>query len=93
MKQGVRSLNKRIGNAKMNQLIQHLDDENYTSFAETALTYYDGLYEKHIKNFTGSGNGVGKRNSQMIDVIVDKNCEDVDGVVVGQQILDVLANI
>ena len=90
MEKGVRSLQKKIGNVKMNLLIQDLYAENYSSFAETALSYYDGLYAKHIKNAEGSGNGAGTRSSQMIDVIVDEQCVDVNGIVVGQQIIDVI---
>lgn len=90
MSEGARTLKKRIGKLKLDSLLTNLDDRNYEAFAETALSHYDSLYDNHIQNATGSGNGAGVRAATAIDVVVDSSAIDVDGKEVGLQILEAI---
>ena len=53
--------------------------------------YYDKLYDKHVKNSTGSGSGTGVRNGEFIDVVVDESCTEFDPVDTARMCLDALA--
>jgi hypothetical protein len=90
MIQGATSLKKRIGGEKLQRLIEQLHAGQYSEFASTALSYYDGLYDKHIKHWNSSGSQSGARAANAIDIFVDANATDVDGVVVGRQVLEML---
>jgi tRNA 2-selenouridine synthase len=87
-----KTLEKKLGKEKVNTLIKDLHQEDYAQFAKTALEYYDKLYDRHIQNSEGSGNGAGIRGATTLDVIVNEQCDDVDGVEVGRQVLNVLKN-
>ena len=93
MEKGVLSLKKRLGGDRTQQLIAHLNQGEYSAFAATALLHYDGLYDKHIQNEEGSGSGAGTRKVNTIDVVVDPEAVELDGVAVGRQILEAIAGI
>jgi len=93
MSDGARSLEKLIGNKMLESLLLCLDNGEYSKFAETALTYYDGLYHKHLKNAEGRGGGAGVRAATAIDVVVNPTAIDVDGEGVGRQVLEALIPI
>mmetsp|Transcript_17623 Transcript_17623/g.26896 ORF Transcript_17623/g.26896 Transcript_17623/m.26896 type:complete len:369 (-) Transcript_17623:32-1138(-) len=91
MSEGARSLTKRIGDLKLKSLLRDLENGDYAAFAATALSYYDGLYDNHIQNAGGCGNGVGVRSATAVDIIVDPSATDVDGEKVGRQVLEAVA--
>ena len=93
MAEGAKSLEKRIGNERLKSLLEELYSGQYAKFATTALSYYDGLYDKHIKNWNSSGSAAGSRATNAVDVVVDPKATDVDGVVVGKQVLGVLEGL
>jgi tRNA 2-selenouridine synthase len=92
MIEATRTLEKRIGQVKMNSMITMLQDGDYAEFANSALEYYDGLYAKHIANEHGSANmnGNGERAASIATVTV-ANMERFDAEVVARQVLATLA--
>ena len=86
-----RTLEKRIGQVKMNSMITMLQDGDYAEFANAALDYYDGLYAKHIANEHGSANmkGNGERAASIATVDV-ANMERFDAEAVARQVVTTL---
>ena len=91
MIEATRTLEKRIGQARMNVMIAMLRGGRYAEFASAALGYYDDLYEKHIANEHGSANmkGSGERAATISTVTVD-NMERFDAEAVARQVLTTL---
>jgi len=87
MIQATRTLEKRIGKARMDTMIDLLRDGHAAEFASAALEYYDDLYEKHIKNEHGSANmkGDGERSATISTVTVD-HMEQFDAIAVARQV-------
>lgn len=85
-----KTLDKKIDKKNIDILINDLHTENYSHFAKIALQYYDELYDNHIKNEEGSGSGVGVRNAITLDLVLNEQCDDVNGIQVGQQVLKLL---
>lgn len=48
MKNSCIRLRKRLGDERLTNILQALEDSNYALVAQTLLLYYDRLYEKHI---------------------------------------------
>jgi len=93
MIEATRTLEKRIGQVKMNSMITMLQDGRYAEFAIAALEYYDGLYAKHIANEHGSANmkGNGERAASIATVTV-ANMERFDAEIVARQVLTTLTS-
>jgi len=91
MIEATRTLEKRIGKVKMNSMIAMLQGGCYAEFANAALDYYDGLYDKHIANEHGSANmkGNGERVASISTVTV-ANMERFDAETVARQVLTTL---
>jgi len=88
MIKSTQSLEKRIGQVRMNSMINMLRGGHYADFANAALDYYDDLYDKHISNEHGSANmkGTGDRAATISTVTVD-NMERFDAEAVARQIM------
>ena len=91
MEHAVKSLEKRIGKEKCDAMLSLLKDEDYATFANEALQYYDKLYDKHFKNAEGTGGGGGERAGISVDVEVPEGDGRLDPVAVGRSLLDALA--
>lgn len=88
MIEATRKLEKRIGQVRMNKMIDMLRDGCYAEFARAALDYYDDLYDQHIANEHGSANmrGNGERAGGISTVTVE-NMEQFDAEAVARQVL------
>jgi len=88
MIKSTQSLQKRIGQVRMNAMIAMLRGGHYAEFAHAALEYYDDLYDKHISNEHGSANmkGNGDRAATISTVTID-NMEHFDAEAVARQVL------
>ena len=86
MEHAVGTLQKRLGGAECAQMMALLKAEDYATFAERALQYYDKLYDKHLKNADGTGGDEGsERPGVCVDIKVDDDCTELDAVEVAQQ--------
>jgi tRNA 2-selenouridine synthase len=92
MIEATRTLEKRIGQVRMNAMIHMLQGGHSAEFASAALEYYDDLYDKHIANEHGSANmkGTGERAAKISTVTVD-NMKQFDAEAVARQVLASLA--
>ena len=54
-------IEKRLGADRLQQCRDALEKRDFASVADTLLSYYDKLYDKHIKNKGGTGSGSGSR--------------------------------
>mmetsp|Transcript_7672 Transcript_7672/g.17375 ORF Transcript_7672/g.17375 Transcript_7672/m.17375 type:complete len:573 (-) Transcript_7672:101-1819(-) len=88
MIEATRTLEKRIGQVRMNTMINMLRGGHSAEFASAALEYYDDLYDKHIANEHGSANmkGNGERAATISTVTVE-NMEKFDAEAVSRQVL------
>jgi energy-coupling factor transporter ATP-binding protein EcfA2 len=93
MADAARSLEKRVGPQRTRRLLECLEGSDFAEFARTALTYYDGLYDKHIRSAEGSGRGAGVRAAAAVDVRVEEGGADgaLDAGEVARQVLAAVA--
>ena len=94
MIKATRKLEKRIGQVRMNKMIDLLRDGCYAEFARAALDYYDDLYDQHIANEHGSANmrGKGERAGGISTVTVE-DMEHFDAEAVARQVLTSLKKL
>ena len=71
MRQSVHRLAKRLGKERCEHALELLDKEQFESFAELFLDYYDKLYEKHISVDSNGGPCSSRHHSAIIDVSID----------------------
>jgi len=88
MIEAIKSLERRVGQKRMNTMLEMLQNGRSEDFAREALEYYDGLYDKHIANEDGSADmkGNGSRAATISTISVD-NMEKFDAVAVAQQVI------
>ena len=68
MESSVGRLAKRLGGVRVKELHETLRVGDYTNVARLLLEYYDGLYDKHLRNAGGTGSGSGSRCGILVDV-------------------------
>jgi len=76
----IRGMEKRLGGAKCAELLGMLEKGNVREIAEAMLAYYDKLYDRHVGNSGGTGNGAGERAGLIVEAAADPTavrlCED-----------------
>eukprot|EP00501_MAST-03F_sp_TOSAG23-6_P002132 GSMAST32.ASY1.ANO1.2229.1 assembled CDS len=73
MANATRTLERRLGRERCNEMLELLAGSNFRDFADKALHYYDRLYDKQIFRETRTSGG-----SVMVDVVVDPACTDMN---------------
>ncbi len=68
MERSVGKLQKRLGAERVRVIHEALRGGEYEEVARLLLNYYDGLYDKHIKNAGGTGSGSGTRAGLVVDL-------------------------
>jgi len=68
MVESITGLKRRLGGERMLEVKELFLVEDYEGVARNMLTYYDKLYDKHIKNAGGCGSGKGQRVGRIIDI-------------------------
>jgi len=74
MERAISGLHRRLGPERVAEALKLLETDDANGFGEFMLNYYDGLYDKHIKNASGTGGGKGVRSGDLYDI----DCEDLD---------------
>jgi hypothetical protein len=71
MATSITQLKKRLGEGTLRQLQAALEEDRFDAVAEALITYYDKLYDKHINNKTGQGNGTGTRKGKVVELTLE----------------------
>ena len=83
----MRRLKKRLGDQKINGLVEHLRAGDYSAVARTLLGYYDGLYDTHISTGGGTGVGTGARVGCVVDAAQPDDASEINAPLLAREVL------
>jgi hypothetical protein len=87
MTASVRRLRKRLGDVKVNAIVDHLSAGDYSSVARMLLGYYDALYDTHISTGGGTGVGSGARVGCVVDAVQPDDAAEIDAPGLAREVL------
>jgi hypothetical protein len=64
----VRKLTKRLGAARVGEVVAAMRAGDFSAVAVAMLHYYDKLYDAHLANHGGTGSGGGSRAGRLVEV-------------------------
>lgn len=91
MQSSVRRLQKRLGGAAVQHLLQRLEEQDFEAVARALLGYYDKLYDLHVANSGGTGSGSGRRPGCVVDVSQADDLDCIDDLGLARLILERVA--
>ena len=64
----MRKLTKRLGAARVGEVVAAMRAGDFSAVAVAMLHYYDKLYDAHLANHGGTGSGGGSRAGRLVEV-------------------------
>ena len=86
----VKSINrmvKRLGGDRTKRAVEAVISGDMRLVAETLITYYDKLYDRHIANEGGNGSGKGERSGAIVLVEAPVDATELDASAVGKLVI------
>jgi tRNA 2-selenouridine synthase len=88
MVESIERMIKRLGGERTKKAVDAVLTGDMRLVAETLITYYDKLYDRHIANEGGNGSGKGERLGSIVMVEAPSDASELDAHAVGRLVIE-----
>ena len=91
MEESIEKMGKRLGGDRVKSCVAALRRGDVLGVAQDLVSHYDKLYDRHVANAGGTGNGTGERSGSIVEVALASDSDRLDEKALARALLATVA--